>query len=194
VATLLAQQRDRMVGSSRPGAWATISSMALGGGSGADAEIEAIAAEIRAGNREVERRHAAKREMERLYGEALERERLADLEATAANARDAQARMMLAHVEIDSLATRLAELLEAVDAAWRSIQAANQAVVNNDRADPKVGYPLGMLAAHLGCTIQQLPHVATWQLHGYRPRPSCKFVLFSMRDLLPPSAAVRKAA
>lgn len=159
---------------------------------GSEQEIETIEADIRAGNREVERRHAMKREMEKRLAEAEERERLENLEATAANARDAQARMMAAYLELDGLATRVVELLNALDVDWRVIQASNRTAIDSDRRDLKVNHPLGMLAQQLGRPVENLPQVNLWSLHGYRPRHPDGRLLGRMRDLMP--SAARKAA
>jgi hypothetical protein len=140
----------------------------------------------------VERRHAAKRELERLLDEAEAREQVAEVEAQATAARDAQRRGLELFLELHESATRIAEQLGALERINAEIRAANRHVTENGRADLKTPMPDMVLAQHLGlATPEALPRYRAWSLSGYMTRdglgnalPSVKHQLDTARELL----------
>jgi hypothetical protein len=160
---------------------------------GDDAEIEKFEVRIKAGNREVERQYAARTELTRLLAMAEAAEAAANIEARASSARDTQASMLRCFVEIDTLATRLAELLDEVDIGRRKIHEVNHFLSENGHREMKIPYPEIALSEHLGLpTPESLPRLSTWVLHGYKPRLPDSRLLGRARELL--SERNRKAA
>lgn len=167
---------------------------------GADAEIEALEVDIRAGNREVERMHAAKSEITRLLAEVEAREAAAQIEARAATARSAQVDGLRLLAELHDAAVNICRILDRLDQSRDTIREANKVVAEHGRADLKIPAPEYVLAEHLGLpSPESLPRFREWSLHGYRGRlpdggviPPSNHQLDRAKDLL--AAPHRKAA
>src|SRR5512139_404493 len=78
---------------------------------GTDDQLRAITDELSRANLDAERGQAAVDELTRLVAEAEERERTADLEATAAEGRQAHDRLIDHYAAADQLAAALADTL-----------------------------------------------------------------------------------
>jgi hypothetical protein len=138
---------------------------------GNDAAVEDIEARIRTGNREIEKRHAAKGELARLLAEAEARELAAMIEQRAAAARTAQAEGLRLFVEIDAAAVNLCGMIDKLDAIRAEIRESNFSVVEHKRPDLKTAAPDFALAQHLGLsTPEALANPHAWSLPGYRSR------------------------
>ncbi len=136
---------------------------------GTDANLEEIESRIRSAQREVDRQRVAAAELERLAREAAQSEAASAIEARGKVAREACHRTLAAYVEIDELATRLAELLTGIEADRRVIADANTAFVAAGRADLKVPSPHAAMAEAFEVSAESLPSPLRWELKGYWP-------------------------
>lgn len=166
----------------------------------AESELENIELRIREANRSVERASLAREELGKKRSIALEREAVAAVERTAADAREARARLIENLAAVDGLAAEVAEKLAMIVADRATIRQANQTTANASRSDLKTGDPLGELALLLGFdNADRISNPVEWRLGPYWPRLDASLHpvgntrhLARIRELL--AAPARKAA
>lgn len=166
-----------------------------------EAALEQTGSAIKAATRLLDRQHEAARALDRRIEQAVEVERVADIEATANNAREARSRQIEHLAAVDRLAADIADRLAKIVADRATIRAANQVVLAANRPDLKTSDPAGELAQLLGfANSDGLPDPTRWALAGYWPRAdqfgapvNAARPLARIRELLHDSA-IKKAA
>jgi len=158
-----------------------------------DAAIEAVEARLKAANLRAERTTALAEQLAKLIEDARSPERKAALEAKAAAAREAQQRSIGHYVELDRLATRLAELLDEIERDEKAIDKANEIVRAAGRSELVTSTPRGLLRSRLGCSLDDMPPIWRWELDGYRGRRS-RHSFARMSDLVEQKSSARATA
>jgi predicted nucleic acid-binding Zn-ribbon protein len=106
-----------------------------------DKELEQIEAQIRAGNRAVERQCAVERELQRLISQVTARETEQALEATSAEAKTAKARLDRLSDELTALATTIARKIGEAEQEIGGIRAVNRKLAAAGRPDLQTKVP-----------------------------------------------------
>lgn len=144
---------------------------------GTNQELAAVEQEIRELNWEADRAQAAMARLRPLIDAAKADERRTEMDRRGVEVRAKRRKLLELYCELDSVASRLVELLDAVDEGEREIRDANRMFAQENRDDLKVQSPLASLGELAG-SVERLPRIREWRMHGYWPiRPGQHDVL-----------------